>query len=126
MINYASHYLFENLTNKWLDEITLNKDPNEAYKLFCSDGSFIGTVSEIKKEGEDIKAYFDYFVNLPGLKVIKKTHNIAKVTDDVYTNTAFVTWSWDDLDEPLSTKIIFTFKDKCIYQLDTNKLPDEK
>lgn len=116
---------FENLTNKWLDEISLNKDPTEAYKLFCSDGSFIGTVSEIKKEGEDIKSYFNYFANLPGLKVVKKTHNVSKVTDNVYTNTAFVTWSWDDLDEPLNTKIIFTFKDKCIYQLDTNKFPDE-
>ena len=117
---------FKNLTDKWLDEITLNKDPNEAYKLICSDGSFIGTVSEIKKKGEDIKEYFDYFANLPGLKVIKKKYNIVKITDNIYTNTAFITWSWDDLDEPLNTQIVFTFKNKCIYQINTNNLPENK
>lgn len=112
------------LTDKWINELVINKDADEAFKLFCSDGNFIGTVSEIKKEGEDIRSYFKYFMKLPGIKIINKKYNISKITESVYSNTAFITWSWDDLDKPINTKLSITFRDKCIYQIHTTSLPE--
>lgn len=113
----------EYLTDQWFDNIVKNKDSNKVYSSFCSNSSFIGNVTSIKKNGEDIKNYFDSFVKLPGLKIISKNYNIVKISQEVYTNTIYATWKWDDLEEPLFTKIILTFNNKCIYQLHSNALP---
>lgn len=114
----------EYLTDQWLDNIVKHKDSNKVYNSFCSNSSFIGNVTSIKKNGEDIKNYFDYFVKLPGLRIISKKYNIVKISQEVYTNTIYATLEWDDLEEPLNTKIILTFNNKCIYQLHSNSFPN--
>ena len=86
------------LTDAWIKEVTVNHNPDAISKLFCSDGNLVGTVSQVKRRGQDIKKYFDYFAKLPGIQVINKKYNISKITSNVYLNTAFITWSWDGLE----------------------------
>lgn len=114
----------ENLTNVWINAVTKKNNPAEVAKLFCSDANLVGTVSQIKRRGDDIKKYFDYFAKLPGIQVINKKYNISKITSNVYLNTAFITWSWDGLEEPITARMTFIFRDKCIFQLHSSALPD--
>ena len=81
-------------------------------------------MSQVKRRGQDIKKYFDYFAKLPGIQVINKKYNISKITSNVYLNTAFITWSWDGLEEPITARMTFIFRDKCIFQLHSSALPD--
>jgi hypothetical protein len=112
------------LTDAWIKEVTVNHNPDAISKLFCSDGNLVGTVSQVKRRGQDIKKYFDYFAKLPGIQVINKKYNISKITSNVYLNTAFITWSWDGLEEPITARMTFIFRDKCIFQLHSSALPD--
>ena len=111
-------------TDLWIHNVTTLHDSDSIYKLFCSDGNLVGTVSQVKRKGIDIKRYFDYFANLPGLRVINKKYNISKVVSNVYLNTAFITWKWDALDEPITARMTFLFRGKCIFQLHSSALPD--
>lgn len=112
------------LTDNWINEVTVNNDPQAIYKLFCSDGNLMGTVSQVKRKGLDIKSYFEYFAKLPGIKVFDKKYNISQVTKDVYINTAFITWYWDTLDKPIVARMTFVFRNNCIFQLHSSALPD--
>ena len=67
------------LTDLWIQEVTEKNNPEAIGKLFCTDGNLVGTVSQIKRKGEDIKRYFDYFAKLPGIKVVSKKYNISKI-----------------------------------------------
>ena len=82
------------LTDTWIREVTVNHDPIAIARMFCQDGSLVGTVSQVKRTGTDIRRYFDYFAKLPDIRVISKQYNISEVTPHVYLNTAFITWSW--------------------------------
>ena len=113
-----------NLTDLWIKEVTHNNNPTAIHKLFCSDGNLVGTVSQIERRGLNIKGYFDYFAKLSGVKVLDKTYSISKVTDNVYINTAFITWTWDDLEEPIVARMTFVYRNKCIFQLHSSALPD--
>jgi len=113
-----------NLTDKWINAVTVNKDPTEIYDLFCSDGNLVGTVSQKKRIGEDIKKYFNYFAKLPDLQVVEKEYNISRVTSNVYLNTAFITWKWEGLYEPITARMTFLYRDTCIFQLHSSALPD--
>ena len=112
------------LTDQWIHEVTVNNDPDRLFKLFCKDGNLVGTVSKEKREKIDIKKYFDYFAKLPNIEVISSNYNISKVTDNVYINTAFVTWKWDGLDEPIVARMTFVYRNNCIFQLHSSALPD--
>lgn len=114
----------KDLTDKWIIEVTEKRNPEAISKMFCSDGNLVGTVSQIKRQGEDIKTYFKYFTKLPGIKVIDKKYNISQVTDNVFINTAFITWSWNNVKEPVTARMTFTFRDNCLYQLHSSVLPD--
>ena len=119
-----SYKEISNLTDLWIQEVTEKNRPEAIGKLFCTDGNLIGTVSQIKRNGEDIKRYFDYFAKLPGIKVISKEYNISKVTNNVYINTAFITWSWDGLEKPIVARMSFVYRNKCIFQLHSSALPE--
>ena len=73
---------------------------------------------------QDIKLYFDFFVKLPGIKVISRHYNISKVTSNVYLNTAFISWIWEGLERPIIARMSFVFRDNCIFQLHSSKLPE--
>ena len=75
------------------------------YKLFCGDGNLIGTVLQVKRTGEDIKKYFDYFSKLPGISVVEKKYNISRVSADVYVNTAFITCKWNAVQTPVVARM---------------------
>jgi len=111
-------------TDNWINAVTVKHDPAKIANLFCSDGNLVGTVSKIKRTGKDINLYFEYFANLPGIKVISKEYNISKVTSNVYINTAFITWVWDSLDQPIVARMTFVFRDNCIFQLHSSALPE--
>ena len=108
----------------WIKEVIVNHNPDAIYNLFCPDGSLVGTVSQVKRKGVDIKKYFNYFAKLPGINVVSKKYNISKVTYNVYTNTAFITWTWDGLEQPITARMTFIYRNNCIFQLHSSKLPD--
>lgn len=114
----------EDLTNLWIREVTERNNPEAISKLFCADGNLVGTVSQVKRNGADIKKYFDYFAKLPGIRVVAKEYNISKITDNVYLNTAFIRWQWEGLSEPITARMTFIFRNKCIFQLHSSALPD--
>jgi hypothetical protein len=112
------------LTDLWIKEVTISKDPVAIAKLFCSDGNLVGTVSQVKRTGKDIKGYFDYFAKLPGLRALDKKYNISKVTNNVSLNTAFITWTWNGLENPIVARMTFLYRNKCIFQLHSSALPE--
>lgn len=112
------------LTNNWINAVTVNKSPAEVASLFCPDGNLVGTVSQIKRTGKDIERYFDYFAKLPNLRVVSHKYNVSRITSDVHVNTAFITWMWEGLEEPIVARMTFIFRGSCIYQLHSSALPD--
>ena len=112
------------LTDKWIYEVTVNHSPENIQTLFCKDGSLVGTVSKVIRTGYDIKFYFNYFAKLPGIKVLNKKYEIMKITNNVFVNTAFITWYWDGLEQPITARMTFIFRDKCIFQLHSSVLPE--
>ena len=112
------------LTDNWINAVTVNHDPKEIAGLFCKDGNLVGTVSQTIRRGAAIESYFDYFAKLPNIKVVKKEYQIEKVTRDVFLNTAFITWKWDGLYEPIVARMSFLFRGDCIFQLHSSALPD--
>ena len=122
--NLLTHQDISMLTDKWIYEVTVNHNPENIQNLFCKDGSLVGTVSKVIRTGYDIKFYFNYFAKLPGIKVINKKYNIMKITNNVFLNTAFITWSWDGLEQPITARMTFIYRDKCIFQLHSSVLPE--
>jgi len=122
--NLLTHQDISNLTDKWIYEVTIINSPENIQTLFCKDGSLVGTVSKVIRTGEDIKFYFNYFSKLPGIKVVNKKYNIMKITNNVFLNTAFITWKWDSLKEPVTARMTFIYRDKCIFQLHSSVLPE--
>ena len=112
------------LTDKWIYEVTVNHSPENIQTLFCKDGSLVGTVSKVIRTGYDIKFYFNYFAKIPGIKVLNKKYEIMKITNNVFVNTAFITWYWDGLKQPITARMTFIFRDKCIFQLHSSVLPE--
>jgi len=156
-------------TNRWIDLVTndnligggMDNDKRNSLigDLFClktPDGkeckssedncaSLFGTVSNKLRRGRtNIQNYFVYFANLPGLSarsINEPIFTIQKLSDDVYLNSALITWTWDDgpgsgdLD-PLVARMSFTYKyngnkggmenidNYCIIQLHSSAMPD--
>ena len=111
------------LTDLWIKEVTINHDSEAVYKLFCSDGKLVGTVSQVIRKGNDIKSYFDYFAKLPDIKVISKKYTISKISNNVFLNTAFIDWQWKGLEKPITTRMTFIYNGKCIFKLHSSILP---
>ena len=120
---YITSNNISNLTDLWIHEVAINHNPDAIYNLFCSDASLLGTVSQIKRTGDDIRKYFDYFAKLPGIEVIGKQYNISKITHNVYINSAFIIWNWDGLPEPVTARMTFIYRNNCIFQLHSSTLP---
>lgn len=123
-INYVNKNDIKKLTDKWCHEVTVNNNPENIEKLFCKDATLLGTVSQIKRRGEDIKYYFNYFAKLPNIKIISKEYNISKITSNVYVNSAFITWKWDGLKNPIIARMTFIYRNRCIFQLHSSGLPE--
>ena len=113
-----------NLTDNWIKEVTINNSPDGVYNLFCNDATLLGTVSKIKRRGKDIKKYFDYFAKLPNIRVVNREYNISQIVNNVYVNSAFITWSWKGLEKPIVARMTFIFRNKCIFQLHSSELPE--
>ena len=116
----------EKLTDKWIDGVTKFNDPKKISKMFCNGGNLVGTKSQILRKGKQIEGYFKYFAKLPKIRVVSKNYNISKVSDDnsVYLNTAFIKWTWEGLEKPITARMTFLFKNNCIFQLHSSSLPN--
>ena len=112
MSNYYSQ-----LTDKWIKEVTINRNPRAVAKLFCKDLTLVATVSTKLRKGKQIEEYFNFFTNLPGIKVLNRKYNLSKIYNNYFINTALITWYWEGLDEPLVVRMSFIFKNDCIFQL---------
>ena len=112
------------LTDEWINQVTIKNSPEGVAKMFCPDGNLIGTVSQVKRKGVDIKKYFDIFAKKPGITVLDKKYNVSRVARDVFINTAFITWFWSGLNEPVVARMTFVFREKCLFQLHSSVLPE--
>ena len=124
----VSNYIFLNAAVKTVDKFlnaVQSNNPAEVSKLFCKDAVLIGTVSQIERKGDDIHRYFEYFTNLPNIRVLSKKHSVTTIDPDVQVNNAFVTWSWDGLEKPMVARMTFVVKNKCIFELHSSELPKE-
>lgn len=110
------------LTDKWCDLVTECNNSEEITKMFSHNGNLIETSSNVKCKHRDIKLYFDYFVNLPNIQILSKEYNIYKVTDNVFINSALITWQWDGLEKPVVARITFIFRDRKIFQCHSSNL----
>jgi hypothetical protein len=122
MFNGVDQTDISKLTDLWIKEVTVNHNSDEVSKLFCSDGILI--IQGAQYKDKDIKAYFDYFVNLPKLQVISKQYNISKLAPNVYVNTAYIKWKWNGVYDSINMKMIFVYNGKCIYKLNAPKMPE--
>ena len=115
------------LTDRWCDEVTVKHDSTAISELFCKDGILIGTLSAGKRKNKDIKLYFDHFANLPSITILAKKYYISKVSDNVFINTAYITWSWgaEDGDINITTRMTFVYRGMHIFQLHSCVLPPE-
>ncbi len=111
-------------TDLWIKNVTINNSPLEVASMFCPDGNLVGTVSRKIRSGKDIRKYFDFFAKLPGIRVVNKEYNISQIEKDVLVNTAFITWFWEGLSEPIVARMTFIFRGDCIFQLHSSSLPE--
>ena len=120
MSNYYSQ-----LTDKWIEEVTINRNPIAVANLFCEDATLVATVSTKLRKGKQIEEYFNFFTSLPGIKVLNRKYNLSKINNNYFINTALITWYWEGLDEPLVVRMSFIFKNDCIFQLHASVLPEK-
>jgi hypothetical protein len=112
------------LTDEWINQVTVKNSPEGVTNMFCPDGKLIGTVSQVKRTGLDIKKYFDIFAKKQGITVLDKKYNISRVAPGVFINTSFITWFWSGLNEPTVARMTFVFREKCLFQLHSSVLPE--
>ena len=117
---------YTKLTDEWIDNVIVKKSPALVTKMFSKNGILLGTVSKQIREGKDIKCYFKFFVNLPSLDVIYKKYKINEISNNVYVNNAFITFSYNNnkKKEIIKTRITFIFKSNKIFLLHSSELPD--
>ena len=112
------------LIDEWIKYVTINNDPCKIANLFASDAILVGTVSQIRRTGIDIQKYFDYFAKLPEIQVLNKDYMISHIEGLVWTNTAFITWKWKGLTDPIIARMTFIIRDNKIVQLHSSALPE--
>ena len=118
--------LITSLTDKFLYFTTVLNDADATASLFCSEGILMGTVSQIIRTGNDIKRYFDYFVNLDQLTAISKAYTISQIPGtDVWINNAYITFQyWNGTSySVIQARMQFTYDGSCIYELYSAQLP---
>ena len=116
-------FSISNLTNVWCAAVT-TKDVDGVMNIFDKNATLVGTVSQIIRRGHDIRGYFNYFCNQPGLKIIDKQDNIQEVNDNTWINVAYVTWKWDSLSSPIIARMTFVFHNNLLVHLHSSKLPE--
>ena len=112
------------LTDNWINAVTVKNDASQVANLFCKEANLVGTVSQTIRRNAAIQQYFEFFAKLPNIKVLEKKYDIERIDNNVWLNTSFVTWNWDGLAEPLVVRMIFVFKGNCIFQLHGSELPE--
>ena len=70
------------LMEKMIFEI-VKKNPNKVTNMFCNGAKLITRTSKITKSGIHIEEYFNFFANLPNIKVLEKNYNIEKIGVDI-------------------------------------------
>ena len=124
VLQFTQKHATEQLTDAFLSAVE-SGDPAAVARLFCRNGILLGTVSRIERRGADIQNYFNYFARLPNIRVLSKKHEITELEPDVYVNNAFVEWTWDGLETPITARMSFFVKNDCIFELHSSALPEE-
>jgi type II secretory pathway component GspD/PulD (secretin) len=113
-------------TDEFIRQVTVLHDSVGVANLFCSYGILWGTVSQIIRQGIDIKLYFDYFVNLDNISVTNKLYFISQIPDsDIWINNALITWTYNYNGTPttVTARMQFTYDGGCLYELYAAQLP---
>lgn len=131
----------EHVTSAWMNAVVNKGDPQSVAALFCADGILVATAgvglrqqksSEDgwglpKPEGTTIKSYFEWFATLPEQAVTASHNNIAKVSETVWVNNAWVNWAWSG-NPGLTARMTFIVRAEpagaCIFELHSSQLPE--
>jgi hypothetical protein len=113
-----------NLTDNWINAVTVKNNAQYIASLFCKDANLFGSISQTNRTGTSIAHYFNYFANIPGLQVLDRKYHIRQIANNVYLNSALVTWKWDAIKEPVLVRMSFLFKGNCITHLHGCGLPE--
>lgn len=113
----------KNLTDLWCAAVT-NQDVDGVMNLFDKNATLVGTVSQIIRRGIDIRLYFNYFCNLPNIKIVNRQDNIQKIDSNTCVNIAYVTWMWDGLKDPIVARMTFVYHNNMLVHLHSSKLPE--
>ncbi len=122
--NHIKKKKISHLTDKWIDYIVKFRNPKKAAKLFCKDGLLVGTRSHQIRSGKSINEYFEWLSNLPN-DVVNRRYNISKVSNNVYLNTAFITWYNKDEKKKIITRMSFVFRNDCLFFIHSSFLPQK-
>jgi len=130
----------EHVTSTWMNAVVNKSDPSAISGLFCDDGILVATAgvglrmqtrSEDgwgmpKPEGTTIKSYFEWFATLPEQNITASHNNLAKVTETVWVNNAWVNWVWSG-NPGLTARMTFIVRAEpagaCIFELHSSQLP---
>merc|ERR1712232_719197 len=135
----ASHVI--QLTYTWMDTVVEMSYPAAVADLFCEDGILVATAGTglrmqtasedgwglPKPEGTTIKSYFEWFAKLPEQAVLASYDNLAKVSETVWINNAWVNWEWSG-NPGLTARMTFIVRAEypgaCIFELHSSQLPE--
>jgi hypothetical protein len=121
--NKGTQHIAE-LTDNWINAVTVKNNPQYIASLFCRDANLFGSISKTNRTGTSIAHYFNYFANIPGIQVLNRKYHIRQIANNVYLNSALVTWKWDAIKEPVLVRMSFLFKGNCITHLHGCGLPE--
>jgi ketosteroid isomerase-like protein len=130
----------EQVTSAWMNAVVNKSDSQAVANLFCEDGILVATAGvglrfqtasedgwgQPKPEGTTIKSYFDWFATLPEQAVTASHNNIAKITETVWVNNAWVNWVWTgnpDLTARMTFIVHVAPTGACIFELHSSQLP---
>eukprot|EP00929_Paragymnodinium_shiwhaense_P059512 TRINITY_DN297_c0_g1_i3.p1 TRINITY_DN297_c0_g1~~TRINITY_DN297_c0_g1_i3.p1 ORF type:complete len:358 (+),score=73.86 TRINITY_DN297_c0_g1_i3:145-1218(+) len=131
----------EAITAAWMAAVVNESNPEKVDSLFCDDGLLVATAAigirakinstdgwgQPKAQSDTIKSYFEWFARLPGQDITKFHNNVARVTEDIWVNNAFVNWVWEG-NPGLVARMTFIIRSgpqgACIFELHSSQLPD--
>ena len=104
--HYASRADAVLVIDNWINAVEVH-DVGAVSKYFCTDAMLVGTVSRQIRTGPAIRRYFDYFANLPGVKVVSREYQIQSINGSVCIVNAMIKWMWDGLSDPVVVRMTF-------------------
>ena len=116
---------FKHLIDKFYEAVN-NHNAQEVSDLFCKDAIVLGRGSQkTRVNRKSIKEYFNFFANLEGIKILSKSYNIKKISNNAYVNNAIIKLHSNFSKNPIMARMTFVIKNNCIYLLHSSEIPKQ-